>query len=446
MIANRGEIALRAVRSCRALGLASVSVHSEADRAAPHVWLADQSICIGPATSTQSYLRADALLHVAKETGCDAVYPGYGFLSENAEFAAKCEAEGFVFVGPIAGTIRDMGDKSKAREIAMRFDVPVVPGSETAFVSATDAEAASKEVGYPLLLKARSGGGGRGMRVVNKAADFGTTFADASREAESAFGDGAVYLERYFEEVRHIEVQVFGDGAGNAIAMGERDCSVQRRHQKLIEEAPSPALASEVRERIITSAVDLAAGIGYRGAGTVEFILDPTTDEFFFIEMNTRIQVEHPVTEARVGLDLVDLQFRVAGGETLPNLASIIQPGGHAIEFRVNAEDWSNGFTPSPGRLKKWRPPTGQGVRFDSAAYEGYQVPPYYDSMIGKLIVHGKDREDALAKARVALDGFVVEGIETTAGFHRRLIDHPDFQNNRVHTRWVDIKAMKELT
>jgi len=445
LIANRGEIALRAVRACKSLGLESVSVHSVADRNAPHAWLADRSVCIGAAPSNQSYLRTDALLHVAEATGCDGVYPGYGFLSENAGFVESCEDAGLTFIGPAAATIRDMGDKSKAREMAERFGVPVVPGSESAFTDAAQAEAALGDIGFPLLLKARSGGGGRGMRVVTQAADFADAFSQARLEAESAFGDGAIYMERFFPEVRHVEVQVFGDGKGGVLALGERDCSVQRRHQKLLEESPSPAVDDGTRAQLIEAASNLTAGIKYKGAGTIEFILDPARGEFFFIEMNTRIQVEHPVTEARVGMDLVALQFRVAAGEPLPPAEPAAWPGGHAIEFRINAEDWTNGFQPSPGRLDKWRPPSGPGVRFDSAAYEGYVVPPFYDSMIGKLIVHGADRAEALRRARQALDHFEVAGIATTAGFHRALIDHPDFLDNQVHTRWVDNGGMEEL-
>ena len=445
LVANRGEIALRALRSCKTLGLETVSVHSEADRAQPHVWLADRSICLGPAPSTQSYLRADTLLHVAQATGCDGIYPGYGFLSENADFAEACEKEGIRFIGPAAATIRDMGDKAKAREVATRFGVPVVPGSAQAFTEMEAAKAASAAVGFPLLLKARAGGGGRGMRVVEAPDGFADAFRRASVEAESAFGDGALYMERFFTAVRHIEVQVFGDGKGGVLALGERDCSVQRRHQKLLEEAPSPAVDAETRAKLIEAAAGLTAGIKYAGAGTIEFILDPAHSAFYFIEMNTRIQVEHPVTEALVGLDLVALQFKIAAGEALPKVNEKTRPGGHAIEFRINAEDWTDGFRPSPGRLEKWRPPAGPGVRFDSAVYEGYWVPPYYDSMIGKLIVHGADRDAALARARDALDRFEVAGIATTIGFHRRLIDHPDFLAGRVHTRWVDDIGMREL-
>lgn len=445
LIANRGEIAIRGLRACRTLGIESVSVYSDADRASPHAWLGDRGICIGAASSDKSYLRAERLLHVALKTGCDAIYPGYGFLSENTGFAEACESEGLILIGPSASAIRDMGDKSKARAVAQQNGVPVVPGSETAFEGVEAALAASHAVGFPLLLKARSGGGGRGMRIVHDAAAFADEFARARREAESAFGDGCLYLERFFPAVRHIEVQVFGDGKGGVITLGERDCTVQRRHQKLVEEAPSPALDEQTRKRMMAAAHRLAAGLNYRGAGTVEFIFDIATGEFFFIEMNTRIQVEHPVTEVLCGLDLVALQFRVAAGETLPEIRSEDWPGGHAIEFRINAEDWTNGFAPSPGRLKVWRPPTGLGVRFDTAVYQGYEIPPFYDSMIGKLIIHGRDRVDAIARACQALDQFKVDGIATTIGFHRRLLRHSDFLDNRIHTRWVDDTAMKEL-
>ena len=438
LIANRGEIALRALRSCKNLGLQTVSVHSEADKNAPHTWLADRTICIGPAQSNKSYLSAETLLHVAKLSGCDAIYPGYGFLSEKADFAKNCEAEGIKFIGPSAEVIRIMGDKSKSREVAKQFGIPVVPGSETSFNSLHEAESKAADVGFPILLKARSGGGGRGMRLVSDPMEFADSFSQATQEAEKAFGDGELVLERYFPRVRHVEVQVFGDGNGGVMDLGERDCTVQRRYQKLLEEAPSPAIDNDTRKKLIQRACNLTRGIKYEGAGTVEFILDIETSEFFFIEMNTRIQVEHPVTEALTGLDLVSLQFSIAAGEPLPNFDPNNIPGGHAIEFRINAEDWKNDFVPSPGRLNKWRPPLGSKVRFDSAVYEGYDIPPFYDSMIGKLIVHGTDRENAIAIARDALDQFEVEGIATTIGLHRRLIGHADFLRNNIYTSWVD--------
>jgi len=438
LVANRGEIALRAVRVCRLLDLETVAVYSNADVRSPHVEAADRSVCIGPPPSAQSYLSVPAMLHVAKETGCDAVYPGYGFLSEKADFAEACEENGLKFIGPSADVIRMMGDKAKAREMAQRFEVPVVPGSINVFTSGEEAEAAAKKIGYPLLLKARSGGGGRGMRVADDPAGFSSAFSQAAREAEAAFADGAIYLERFFPTVRHIEIQVLGDGQGNALVMDERDCSIQRRHQKLVEESPSPVVGPELRAKLRDAAGRLTRGIAYEGAGTVEFILDEASGEFFFIEMNTRIQVEHPVTEMRTGLDLIQAQFKIAQGHPLPDLDETTMPGGHAIEFRINAEDWVRGFVPSPGRLDEWSPPRGQGIRFDSAVDQGHTITPYYDSMIGKLIIHGRDREEALARARAALSDFRCEGVASTIGFHRILVDDADFLANRVHTRWAE--------
>ncbi len=438
LIANRGEIALRAVRVCHRLGLEAVSVHSKPDADAPHVRAAGRSVCIGPAPSSQSYLSIPALLHTALRTGCDAVYPGYGFLAENAEFAKACAAEGLKFIGPAAGTIAMMGDKARARVEARRFGVPVVPGSDGVFHSADTARAAAADIGFPLLLKARSGGGGRGMRIGANASEFSAAFAQASREAEAAFADGAIYLERFFEAVRHIEVQVLSDGKGAALVFDERDCTIQRRHQKLVEESPSPVVGDDLRAQLLDAAGTLARGIAYEGAGTVEFILDQGTGEFFFIEMNTRIQVEHPVTEMRTGLDLVEAQFLIAMGRPLPAFDAAAMPGGHAIEFRINAEDWTRGFTPSPGCLVAWRPPEGKGIRLDSAAFQGQRISPFYDSMIGKLIVHGRDRTEALARARAALRDFRCEGVANTIDFHRILIDQEEFLANRVHTRWLE--------
>lgn len=438
LVANRGEIALRAVHVCSLLDLETVAVYSNADVHSPHVGAADRSVCIGPPPSAQSYLSVPAMLHVAKETGCDAVYPGYGFLSEKADFAEACEANGLKFIGPSADVIRMMGDKAKAREMAGRFDVPVVPGSEGAYLSGTEAEAAAGEIGFPLLLKARAGGGGRGMRVANHPSGFLSAFSQAAREAEAAFADGAIYLERFFPAVRHIEIQVLGDGRGNALVMDERDCSIQRRHQKLVEESPSPVVGPDLRRRLRDAAGRLTRGIAYEGAGTVEFILDEPSGEFFFIEMNTRIQVEHPVTEMRTGVDLVQAQFEIAQGHPLPNLDEKAMPGGHAIEFRINAEDWVRGFVPSPGRLDQWQPPQGDGIRFDSAVNQGHAITPYYDSMIGKLIIHGRDRSEALARARLALSDFHCEGVASTIGFHRILVDDEDFLANRIHTRWTE--------
>lgn len=438
LIANRGEIALRAIRACHGIGLETVAVFSQADADSSHVGAADRSVCIGAAPSAQSYLAIPSILHVAIETGCDAVYPGYGFLAENAAFAEACADNGLKFIGPSAEVIRTMGDKAKARETARRFGVPVVPGSVGAFTSAHEAARAAKDIGFPLLLKARAGGGGRGMRVADDMAGFSEAFAEASRESEAAFGDGAIYLERFLPRVRHIEVQVLGDGRGNSLQMDERDCTIQRRHQKLVEESPSPVVDATLRARLLDVSGRLTRGIAYEGAGTVEFILDETSGAFFFIEMNTRIQVEHPVTEVRSGLDLVEAQFKIAEGHSLPRLDENTMPGGHAIEFRINAEDWLRGFAPSPGRLDEWQPPQGPGVRFDSAVDQGHSITPYYDSMIGKLIIHGRDRKEALARARVALSDFHCAGVANTIGFHQILVDDEDFLANRVYTRWAE--------
>lgn len=438
LIANRGEIALRAIRVCHQLGLEAVAVYSTADATSPHVWAADRAVCIGPPAASASYLSIPSLLHVAIETGCDAVYPGYGFLAENADFVEQCAEQGIKFIGPSIEAISVMGDKSKARELANTHGVPVVPGSDGAYLELDAAFKASEGIGYPMLLKARSGGGGRGMRVVNDKSEFASAFAQATREAEAAFADGAVYMERFFATVRHIEVQVLGDGKGGAVVFDERDCSVQRRHQKLVEESPSPVVTPELRQRLLDAAAQLTRGICYEGAGTVEFILSEKNGEFFFIEMNTRIQVEHPVTEMRTGIDLVRAQFDIAMGKPLPEHDTSSQPGGHAIEFRINAEDWQRGFQPTPGILSRWRPPTGRGIRLDSSVFEGQRITPFYDSMIAKLIVHGSSRDDALHRAREALARFDCQGISTTIGFHRMLLDDPAFIGNAVHTRWIE--------
>ncbi len=445
LIANRGEIALRAVEVCRALDLKTVAVYSTADRDAAHVAKADRAVCIGPAPASKSYLSAEALLHVAQGTGCGAVYPGYGFLSENATFARRCGEEGIKFVGPAADTIADMGDKAKARAKAAALGVPVVPGSDGVFTKSEAARREADRIGWPLLLKARAGGGGRGMRVVEAPDAFDKAFGQASREAEAAFSDGAMYLERFFPRIRHIEVQVLGDGRGEAIAYHERDCSVQRRHQKLVEESPSPAVDAALRSRIVEAALSLTRGIRYEGAGTVEFILEPDTGEFFFIEMNTRIQVEHPVTEMRADVDLVAAQFRIAAGEGLDAFVrDDHDQHGHAIEFRINAEDWRRDFAPSPGRIEHWQAPGGDGVRLDTAMGQGLTVPPYYDSMIAKLIVHGADREDAIRRATGALSAFECGGIATTADFHRWLLGQPDYIHGRVDTRWIERTASSD--
>jgi acetyl-CoA carboxylase biotin carboxylase subunit len=438
LIANRGEIALRIIRACRKLQLETVAVYSQADDNCAHIWAADRAVRIGAAPAGKSYLDQQAILQAALSTECDAVHPGYGFLSERAEFAAKCEAEKITFIGPSAEAIAMMGDKAEARRTAKRFGVPLVPGSEGAFTDVKEATKAAESIGYPILLKALAGGGGRGMRVALDAASFAGLFQQASSEALAAFGDGSIYLERFVAKVRHIEVQVFGDKHGRAVHLWERDCSVQRRHQKLIEEGPSPVLDASTRRAICNAAVELTAGIGYVGAGTVEFIYDAGTKQFFFIEMNTRIQVEHPVTEMLTGVDLVVEQLRVAAGERLSFPKGGVKSEGHAIELRINAEDPSRGFAPAPGTLAKWEPPRMRDVRFDSHVYRGYSVPSYYDSLLGKLITYGKDRKEAIARSILALDSFRAEGIATTLSFHRQVLTHPDFLDASVHTRWVE--------
>jgi acetyl-CoA carboxylase biotin carboxylase subunit len=438
LVANRGEIALRVIRACRAEGLKTVAVYSETDQNSPHVWAADQAVRIGPAPPNQSYLRPEILLHVAQKCGCDAVHPGYGFLSERADFARQCRDEKLIFIGPPPEIIALMGDKAEARRTAKRLGVPVVPGSEDAFDDVAEAQAAVSAIGYPVLLKARAGGGGRGMRVARDPESFHPLFVQARGEAEAAFGDGGIYLERFVERVRHIEVQVFGDTRGNVRHVWERDCTVQRRHQKLVEEAPSPVLNEETRAAVCAAAETLAAGIGYVGAGTVEFIYDPAGRAFYFIEMNTRIQVEHPVTEMLTGVDLVREQLRVAAGQPLSFAAAAPPAQGHVIEFRINAEDPARGFQPCPGTVRGWRPPTLPDVRLDSHVYEGYAVPPHYDSLLGKLIVRGADRNETLARAARALASFHADGVATTIPFHRHLLEHRDFVENRVHTRWVE--------
>jgi acetyl-CoA carboxylase biotin carboxylase subunit len=437
LIANRGEIALRAIRACRQLGLESLAVYSSADANSPHRWAASHAICIGPPPANASYLNAAALLETAAGTKCDAVYPGYGFLAENSAFADRCSEAGLTFIGPNAECISRMGDKVAARQTAAAIGIPVVPGSEHGFTSAAPANEVARRLGFPLLLKASGGGGGRGMRIVNRAEEFSAQFDQASAEAKAAFGNAEIYLERFFPQVRHIEIQVFGDQHGNYVHLGERDCSVQRRHQKLVEESPSPALDQPTRRRMAEAAVALIKALKYVNAGTVEFIFDPASRQFFFIEMNTRIQVEHPVTEMVTGTDLVLEQFRVAAGEKL-SFSSTFSEDRVAIEFRINAEDAAQDFRPSPGILKRWRPPSGRDIRVDSHAYENYAVPPYYDSMLAKLIVTGPDRAAAMDVGRSALARFLVSGLQTTVPFHARLLVQPEFARAEVHTRWVE--------
>ncbi len=440
LIANRGEIALRVVRACRKLGLRAIAVYSEVDRHQPHVWAADEAICLGPAPSAQSYLAIDRLLAAARVSGADAVHPGYGFMAENAGFARACADAGLIFVGPSADIIDLMGDKVRARRAASAAGVPVVPGTEDGFAidQVDQACAAAEAVGYPLLLKAAAGGGGRGMRIVREPAAFDSEFRQASQEAAAAFGDGTVFVERYFDRARHIEVQVLSDRHGNHIHLGERDCTLQRRHQKLMEESPSPALNDEQRAEVCEMAVMLARGLPYENAGTVEFLFDLHTQRFHFIEMNTRVQVEHPVSEMVTGVDIVVEQLRVAAGEPLSCESGGHGGFAHAIEWRINAEDPSRNFLPSPGQVQRWSVPSMASVRLDSHVYPGYRVPTQYDSLLGKLLIGADSRELALERSRQVLSQFEVDGVETTIPFFLRLMDNDDFVSGDVHTRWVD--------
>lgn len=437
LVANRGEIAVRVIRACHELGIEAVLAVSEADRESLGAQLADRTVCIGPAPATASYLRPELLVTAAQGTGCDAIHPGYGFLSERAVLPEACARMGLIFIGPSAKAIEAMGDKLSAIRLAREAGVPVVPGSEQ-LRTAAQARKAAAAVGYPCLLKASAGGGGRGMRVVRDDAELSAAFASAQNEAQTAFGDATVYLEKFVEHARHIEIQVIGDQHGNIRHLFERDCSVQRRHQKLIEEAPSPALPPEQRAAMASAAMALAREVGYYNAGTVEFIYDTGSGEFYFLEMNTRIQVEHPVTELITGIDLVKEQIRVAAGERLSFRQEDIRLRGHAIECRINAEDPKRNFTPSPGRIARWQPPADPAVRLDSHCYEGYLVPPYYDSMIGKLVSWGENREQAIATMERALADFQIAGITTTMPLHQALLKEPVLRHGGVTTGWLE--------
>jgi acetyl-CoA carboxylase biotin carboxylase subunit len=435
LIANRGEIALRIIQACRELGIATVAVYSTADRDSLHVTYADEDVCIGPPPSSSSYLNISSIISAAEITGADAIHPGYGFLAENAHFAEVVEECQITWIGPRPEVIRLMGDKAKARETAAAAGVPILPGSKEPLASAAEAEQFAGEVGYPVILKAAAGGGGRGMRIVHGAAEIVSQFQTAHEEAERAFGDGSIYLEKYLTEPRHIEFQVFGDRHGNVIHLGERECSIQRRHQKLIEESPSPALTPELRAEMGEAAVALCRNVGYENAGTIEFLLD-SDRRFYFMEMNTRIQVEHPVTEMVTGIDLVKLQIQVAAGEKL-GLPSGLKPRGHAIECRINAEN-PDTFAPSPGPLKTFHVPGGPGTRVDTHGYEDYVIPPHYDSLVAKLIVHDRSRKEAIARMLRALDFFVVEGIQTSIPLHRKIVRDPDFIAGNLSTRFME--------
>ncbi|ANA14693.1 acetyl-CoA carboxylase biotin carboxylase subunit [Acetobacter oryzifermentans] len=435
LIANRGEIALRILRACRELGIKTVAVHSTADEDAMHVRLADEAVCIGPPASRDSYLNVAAILSAATITGAEAIHPGYGFLSENADFAETVEAHGLTFIGPTAEHIRMMGDKITAKTTMQMLGVPLVPGSDGELTSLEEAREVADKVGYPVLIKAAAGGGGRGMKVAQTADDLEDAWKMARAEARAAFGNDAVYLEKYMDRPRHIELQILGDNYGNVVHFGERDCSLQRRHQKLLEEAGSPALTAEQRDAIGQTATQALSKMGYRNAGTLEFLYQD--GQFCFIEMNTRLQVEHPVTEMVCDVDLVREQIRLAAGEQLGYTQKDISFSGHAIECRINAEDPDN-FTPCPGTVAVYHPPGGLGVRVDSALYTGYRVPPFYDSMIAKLIVHAPTREQAIARMQRALDEFVVEGIKTVIPLHRRILEDPEFQKGDYTIHWLE--------
>jgi len=435
LIANRGEIALRIHRACHEMGIKTVAAHSTADADAMHVRLADEAICIGPPSATESYLNIPNLISAAEISGADAIHPGYGFLSENAKFAEIVEAHDIIWIGPKPEHIRTMGDKIEAKLTAAKLGLPLVPGSDGPVKDLVEAKKVAKEIGYPVLIKAASGGGGRGMKVVPDESQLETLIDQAGNEAAAAFGDATVYMEKYLGDPRHIEFQVFGDGEGNAIHLGERDCSLQRRHQKVVEEAPSPIISTEERDRMGGIVARAMADMGYRGAGTIEFLWE--NGEFYFIEMNTRLQVEHPVTEAITGLDLVREQIRVAEGHSLTLRQEDVVFRGHAIECRINAED-PRTFAPSPGLVKQYHAPGGMNVRVDSGLYAGYRVPPYYDSMIAKLIVYGTTRNGALRRLRRALEEFVVDGVKTTIPLHQALLDEPDFQTGNYTIKWLE--------
>jgi acetyl-CoA carboxylase, biotin carboxylase subunit len=437
LIANRGEIAVRVIRACRESGIKTVAVYSEADRESLHVRLADESVCIGPANVAQSYLNIPAILSAAEITDADAIHPGYGFLSENYHFAEACTTSGITFIGPTSENIRLGGDKAKARQIMKRKGVPVVSGSDGPVPNEEIAVKVAKKIGFPIVLKASAGGGGHGMKIVKEEKDLEQAFYMTQREALTAFGNSEIYIEEYIPELRHVEVQIVADNKGNTIYLGERDCTIQRRHQKLIEESPSPISTTEkFKKRIGELGVKAARAIKYRNAGTVEFIVDPKGD-IYFIEMNTRIQVEHPVTEAVTGIDIIKEQIKLAAGLPFEYRQNQIKPSGHAIECRINAEDPER-FIPSPGTITFLSLPGGPGVRVDTAIYNGYVIPPHYDSLIAKLIVYGKDRSEAILKMRSALEEFIIEGVNTTIPFHKKVLNNPDFISGNFHTNFIE--------
>ncbi|MFB4363515.1 acetyl-CoA carboxylase biotin carboxylase subunit [Bacillus sp. LR_6] len=438
LIANRGEIAVRIIRACRELGIETVAVYSEADKDALHVQMADEAFCIGPKASKDSYLNVTNIVSVAKLTGTDAIHPGYGFLAENADFAELCEEVNVTFVGPSADAISKMGTKDVARETMKQAGVPIVPGSQGIIENVEEAVSLANEIGYPVIIKATAGGGGKGIRVARTEEELINGIKITQQEAATAFGNPGVYIEKYIEDFRHVEIQVLADNYGNTIHLGERDCSIQRRLQKLLEESPSPALDSDIREQMGDAAVKAAKAVGYTGAGTVEFIYDYNEQRYYFMEMNTRIQVEHPVTEMVTGTDLIKEQIKVASGMELSLKQEDVEFEGWAIECRINAENPSKNFMPSPGEIKMYLPPGGLGVRVDSAAYPGYSIPPYYDSMIAKVITYGKTRDEAIARMKRALSEFVIEGIETTIPFHLKLLEHETFVSGEFNTKFLE--------
>ncbi|OGW48856.1 MAG: acetyl-CoA carboxylase biotin carboxylase subunit [Nitrospirae bacterium RBG_19FT_COMBO_42_15] len=436
LIANRGEIALRIIRACRELGIKTVAIHSKADEHSLHVRFADQHICVGPADGSLSYRNVPNIISAAEITDSEAIHPGYGFLAENANFAEVCDSTGIKFIGPSPESIALMGDKAKAKETMIKAGIPVLPGSDGVVPTEDDAIRSAKDIGYPVIVKAVAGGGGRGMRVVHNENDLVNSFLMAQAEAYSAFGSNEVYIEKFFIEPRHIEVQILADEHGNTVYLGERDCSIQRRHQKLIEETPSPAVNPELRKKMGEIAVKAARAVGYKNAGTIEFLLDKSGN-FYFMEMNTRIQVEHPITEMVTGIDIVKEQIKIAAGIPLSFKQEDIAINGHSIECRINAE-CPEKFTPSPGLITAYHTPGGIGVRIDSAVYANYTVPPYYDSLIAKLIVHANNREDAIVRMKRALDEYIIEGIKTTIPFHKKVLDDPDFNRGIFYTNFLE--------
>ena len=444
LIANRGEIAVRVIRACQSLDIETVLATSVADRDTLGARMATRAVCIGPASSAQSYLRADLIAQAALGTGCDGIHPGYGFLSEKYELAKLCEENNLIFVGPTSDSLRKVGDKLIARNMAAEAGVPIVPGSELVR-SAQHAAETAQNIGYPVMLKAAAGGGGRGVFVAADADEIHASFERASTEARAAFGDGSLYLERYISNARHIEVQVLGDSHGNAVHLGERDCSIQRRYQKVIEEGPASILTPAIRVHLHDAALRLVKHLNYVNAGTVEFLYDANREEFFFIEMNARVQVEHPVSELITGVDIVQQQLRIAAGERLAFSQDQIRINGHAIECRINAESPRDNFMPRPGRITRWESPQGEGIRLDSHCYAGYLVPPFYDSMIGKLLAFGTDRATAIARMRNALDDFYVDGITTNIDFHKAVLTHPDYLASKVNTKWLENVFLPEF-